>query len=561
MAQAMPFMNGHGSTLIRNDIGETCSGTATDYATLLHPISPAVTGNNPEYLFIHNCVNDAGGGSSPATIEASMQSIWQQAHTDGWIVVQSDIYPYTGQSFHPEYATNKYLVNSWAWLQGKNYVSVPTGQYWDQYLNLIQVVPNLAYSSTGSGFSTVTGPGAIWNMANYVNQTLSTQDSSVMTQTPYFWCIATDGCVFMPPTSNNAFAIYPGNGVPESTTPTFLIDTSNGLMHVSGGTGAGSKVADFYNPSTASGHSTWIETGKGGNPGIADFGYQDNGGSTDEAYMSVNNGTEFDVTTRGNPVGFSSAPSGTCPTANEFQFVGSGQIWYCPSASGTWTQFAGGGGGLNGAVTYTSSQTASSSDNGKLVIMNCSSACVYTLPAVQPSTTWQIAIQTAGTTNATIALGGSDTYNGSTSVPLLNQYRTIGLWANTATSTDYRGDVPLSVTSPIVATLSSNGLNLSCPSCGGSSGPSDTTVTVSSGTQGANSCSSTTNVTMSGLTTSMVVFAGYSASTSGLTGWGSTGGMVFQIWPSSTNTATWWVCNQTASSITYSAITFNVGAK
>ena len=89
----------------------------------------------------------------------------------------------------------------------------------------------------------------------------------------------------------------------------------------------------------------------------------------------------------------------------------------------------------------------------------------------------------------------------------------------------------------------------------------NTTVAVSSGTQGANSCSSASTVTMTGLTTSMTALIGYSASPAALTGWGSTGGMVFQAWPSASNTLSWIVCNQTATSITYSAITFNVGAR
>jgi len=89
----------------------------------------------------------------------------------------------------------------------------------------------------------------------------------------------------------------------------------------------------------------------------------------------------------------------------------------------------------------------------------------------------------------------------------------------------------------------------------------DTTVAVSGGTQGANSCSSATSVAMTGLTTSMVVLSGYSATPAAATGWGSTGGMVFQAWPDSAGTMKWIVCNQTASSITYGAITFNVGAR
>jgi uncharacterized caspase-like protein/Tfp pilus assembly protein PilF len=83
-------------------------------------------------------------------------------------------------------------------------------------------------------------------------------------------------------------------------------------------------------------------------------------------------------------------------------------------------------------------------------------------------------------------------------------------------------------------------------------------VRVTGATQGANSCSSASTQTMTGLTTQSVIMPGYSSDPSGLTGWGSTGGMVFQAWPSAANTLSWKVCNQTTSSITYSSITFNV---
>lgn len=122
---------------------------------------------------------------------------------------------------------------------------------------------------------------------------------------------------------------------------------------------------------------------------------------------------------------------------------------------------ASGGGSFNGTVTYTSSQTAGTADSGKLVIMNCSAACAYTLPATQPSTTWQAWVMTVGTTNATIALGGSDTFNGSTSVPILNQYRTMFVAANTATSTDYKGDAPLIAGGGVSLIVGSNGLEIS----------------------------------------------------------------------------------------------------
>src|ERR1700747_2526243 len=89
----------------------------------------------------------------------------------------------------------------------------------------------------------------------------------------------------------------------------------------------------------------------------------------------------------------------------------------CNSATEVYVPFsnacivpAGGGGG--GTVTYTASQTRLSADNGKLVVMNCSSARSYTLPATQPSSTWFVGVISEGSTTATIVLGGGDTFNG-----------------------------------------------------------------------------------------------------------------------------------------------------
>jgi hypothetical protein len=83
-------------------------------------------------------------------------------------------------------------------------------------------------------------------------------------------------------------------------------------------------------------------------------------------------------------------------------------------------------------------------------------------------------------------------------------------------------------------------------------------VAVTGTTQGANSCSSSATKTVTGLQPGMVITPGFSSDPTALTGWGSTGGMVFKAWPSANNTLSWSVCNPTGSSITYSSITFNV---
>jgi hypothetical protein len=98
-------------------------------------------------------------------------------------------------------------------------------------------------------------------------------------------------------------------------------------------------------------------------------------------------------------------------------------------------------------------------------------------------------------------------------------------------------------------------------------GVSDVTISPASFTIPANTCfgssGSTTpaTVTMTGLTTSMQVSAGFTGNPSSLAGWGSTGGLNIAVWPSATNTASYVICNSTAASITGSAITFVLAAK
>ncbi len=126
-----------------------------------------------------------------------------------------------------------------------------------------------------------------------------------------------------------------------------------------------------------------------------------------------------------------------------------------------------GGAAAGGTVTYTTSTTASTADTGKLVVMNCSAACSYTLPATQPSTAWFAGITSQGSTLATVVLGGGDTFNGSASVPVLNSFRILWVYANTATTTDYRGDAPLVAGTNMTLTPASNGLTLASSASGG----------------------------------------------------------------------------------------------
>ena len=96
---------------------------------------------------------------------------------------------------------------------------------------------------------------------------------------------------------------------------------------------------------------------------------------------------------------------------------------------------------------------------------------------------------------------------------------------------------------------------------GGSPAVADTTTSTGTTAISANTCTSATTVTMTGVTTSMTFTFTPSTDVSGVTGWGSSGGLAIDAWPTS-STLNYKVCNQTGSSITPgSSVTWNVSAR
>lgn len=89
----------------------------------------------------------------------------------------------------------------------------------------------------------------------------------------------------------------------------------------------------------------------------------------------------------------------------------------------------------------------------------------------------------------------------------------------------------------------------------------NTTTSVGTTTINANTCTAATTVTMTGVVTTSTFAFSPNADITGVTGWGSTGGLTIVAWPTA-NTLNYKVCNQTGSNITpSSSVTFNVSAK
>lgn len=76
----------------------------------------------------------------------------------------------------------------------------------------------------------------------------------------------------------------------------------------------------------------------------------------------------------------------------------------------------------------------------------------------------------------------------------------------------------------------------------------------------ANTCSSVITTTMTGVTTTSTFTSSFASDASGVTGYGSSGGLSIVMWPTA-NTNNLKLCNPTASSITPGAMTINVGVR
>ena len=101
---------------------------------------------------------------------------------------------------------------------------------------------------------------------------------------------------------------------------------------------------------------------------------------------------------------------------------------------------------------------------------------------------------------------------------------------------------------------------------GGQASIANIQTTVASATFNSGTCSSATTATMTGVVAGSSGVPGSTfnftslTDSSGITGWGSSGGLVIDAWPTA-NTLNYKVCNQSAANITSGSITFNVSAR
>ena len=177
------------------------------YATTFHLQSPAVTGK-PGYLILPSDENIfflhfAGGPDGPVACTLAgykqwYQSVWTQAHADGWKVVQSTDKPFQGSAFA---CTNAFTM--WAqlqeWLRAQGGVSA-TGANWDKLIESGRLFYDDYPSNVSPWVSSLIGyggqseaytPGGIGYLANYYNSAMTSGGSQ---ETPLSTCFVFNDC-------------------------------------------------------------------------------------------------------------------------------------------------------------------------------------------------------------------------------------------------------------------------------------------------------------------------------------------------------------------------------
>ena len=162
----------------------TIVGSATNYTSLFHSISPAVT-NKPGYLIINNGSNDVRSGSTAATVETAYTSIFEQAHADGWIVVVgSDTAFNDSEIYYSNVYKNEYLLMDWLKLQAKTEATAASGAYWDLFVDVGSVVNDSGDTALVASSNSGLGPSGAALAASRTAQVVATNQSSPISNYP-----------------------------------------------------------------------------------------------------------------------------------------------------------------------------------------------------------------------------------------------------------------------------------------------------------------------------------------------------------------------------------------
>ena len=181
----LPYFNGHGTPMIEYSPtgGMTIQAEAANYSTIFHAYSPAVTGQ-PGFFIIEGGINDLQADcESYPTLQGQIASLWTQAHTDGWTVVQTTIPTFgINESLCSGWSPNglmleAYNVNTWVLSQAKSSANASSGAYWDKIVDVASLETNQSFVNTTGALEY--SPAGVGVFANAMNEAMGVQGASI----------------------------------------------------------------------------------------------------------------------------------------------------------------------------------------------------------------------------------------------------------------------------------------------------------------------------------------------------------------------------------------------
>ena len=140
----------------------TTASAISEYAANVHPLSPAVTGK-PGFIIDEFGAQDVMNGTSVATIEANMQTLWKTYRTDGWTIIRLSLSPaYSDIGCNTSCYTNEMAINDWLYGQNATPENIAANNgYYDRLADIAQILnqpadaylwnaDNTHYSSAGN---------------------------------------------------------------------------------------------------------------------------------------------------------------------------------------------------------------------------------------------------------------------------------------------------------------------------------------------------------------------------------------------------------------------------
>jgi hypothetical protein len=171
-----PYFLGHGTVLNFNPTsGEAVADTITFYPLSIHPISPAVVGNKG-FLFIQVGYEDfittnSCNTSALPSIEANFQTLWTDAHADGWQIVEvtnpANSHANDGGACNDNSFTDIFQqFNLWLKAQAPSEVSHANGEYWDYLVDAAAMINNATVKANDPLWTQAGNPPHFTDQAN-----------------------------------------------------------------------------------------------------------------------------------------------------------------------------------------------------------------------------------------------------------------------------------------------------------------------------------------------------------------------------------------------------------